>query len=206
MSNITFGLTGGICCGKSLITKTFRAHNIPIVDADIVARQVVEPGTYGLHELVVLFGKEILQSDGTLNRAKLGDLFFANKHVQDQLNGLMGPLIEEEGDIQIAELHKQGHNIVGWDAALIIESGRAKQFKPLIVVHCPLEQQIVRLMKRGSFTREEAIIRINMQLPSLEKASYANIIISTAGTIEETEAKTKLIIKELLDAERTFRP
>ena len=154
---ITFGLTGGIASGKSTVTKTFRAHGIPMVDADIVARQVVEPGTQGLEAVISAFGSEYRQEDGTLDRTGLGRLIFSDRTARHQIDMIMLPLINQESDRQIQKLHDDGLLIVGYDAALICEMGNAEKFRPLIVVHCPRDTQLARLMSRNSLTQAEAV-------------------------------------------------
>jgi dephospho-CoA kinase len=197
---ITFGLTGGIASGKSTVTKTFRAAGIPIVDADIVARQVVEPGTPGLQAVINAFGTEYLLPDGTLNRTKLGALVFANKKKLDICNKIMMPLIHDEGAAQIKKLHDEGHLIVGYDAALICEIGNAEKYRPLIVVHCPTDTQLAqlaRLMSRNNLTRAEAMARIEAQMPVEKKKAMADYLIDTSGTIENSISQTEKIIETL---------
>ncbi len=195
---ITFGLTGGIASGKSTVTKTFRAAGIPMVDADIIARQVVEPGTPGLQAVINAFGTEYLLSDGTLNRTKLGALVFANKKELDICNKIMMPLIHNEGAAQVKKLHEAGHIIVGYDAALICEMGNDKNYRPLIVVHCPTDTQIARLMSRNSLTRDEAMARIFAQMPVEKKKAMADYLIDTSGTIEQSINQTKEVIEHLI--------
>jgi dephospho-CoA kinase len=192
---ITFGLTGGIACGKSTANKTFASAGIPMVDADIVARQVVEPGTKGLKYIIEAFGHKMLQSDGTLDRVRLGKLVFEGPSQMFALNLIMGPLIQEESAKQIAALHAKGHSIVGYDAALICEMGNAHRFRPLIVVSCPQDAQIARLISRNGLTREQAMDRINAQMPLEQKIKMADCVIDTSGTIENSIAQTKAIIK-----------
>ncbi len=199
---ITFGLTGGIACGKSTVTKTFRANNIPIVDADIVARQVVEPRTYGLELIIKAFGKEYLNEDGTLNRIALGKFVFADKQALHLIDEIMLPLINTESNFQIAKLHSEGHYIVGYDAALICEMGNAENFRPLIVVHCPQDTQIQRLMSRNNLTHEEAMLRISAQMPVAKKIEMADYVIDTSKTIEDSVKQTQAIIQSLRELER----
>jgi dephospho-CoA kinase len=194
---ITFGLTGGIACGKSTATKTFRAHKIPIVDADIVARQVVEPGTTGLAQIVEAFGKEYLQADGTLDRIGLGRLVFFNQEAMNKINIIMAPLINDESQAQIKKHHDEGNYIVGYDAALIVEQGNADKYRPLIVVSCPQDMQVARLMSRNSLTREEAMARIAAQYPLEEKVKLADYVIDSSQTIEFGVAQTEKIIDYL---------
>lgn len=190
---ITFGLTGGIASGKSTVTKTFRYLGIPIVDADVVARQIVEPGTVGLQAVVFAFGKEFLQSDGTLNRTKLGARVFADKKELDICNKIMGPLIVDESAAQIKKLHDDGAPLVGYDAALICEMGNSKKYRPLIVVHCPSDTQIDRLMSRNNLTRAEAMYRIEAQMPVEKKKALADYLIDTSDSIESSKYQTKVI-------------
>jgi dephospho-CoA kinase len=199
---ITFGLTGGIACGKSTVTKTFRRNGIPLVDADIIARQVVEPGTPGYFKVLTAFGSEFFNEDATLNRAKLGELVFTEKTALDKINQIMGPLIHDEGSIQIGRwldyLRQQNKPlIVGYDAALIIEQSNHKLFKPLIVVSCPKEIQLERLMKRNQLTKAQAEARINAQMPVEEKIKYADFVIDTSREIEFSRLQTEAVIKHL---------
>lgn len=201
---ITFGLTGGIACGKSTVTKTFRRHGIPLVDADLVARQVVEPGTPGYFKVLDAFGPEYFNEDSSLNRSKLGALVFSDKEALDTVNRIMGPMIHEEGLLQmnrwIKYLRLQGKpQIVGYDAALIIEQSNHALFRPLIVVSCPREIQLERLMKRNSLTKEQAEARIAAQMPTEEKVKLADYVIDTSGAIENSVAQTEEIIRHLKD-------
>lgn len=194
---ITFGLTGGIACGKSTVTKVFARHSIPIVDADVVAREVVIPGTRSLKAIVTTFGDQMLLSDGTLDRTKLGTLVFQDKHSMFALNLIMGPAIQEESARQLQAFHDRGHQIVGYDAALICEMGNAGKYRPLIVVYCSRDTQIERLMKRNSLTREQAVARIDAQMPVEQKVKMADHVIYTWGTIEESNTQTELLIEKL---------
>jgi len=197
MTKITFGLTGGIACGKSTVTKTLREHNIPIVDADIIARQIVEPGTIGLQFITNIFGTSYLNEDGTLNRTALGNHVFGNPKELEKLDVLMKPLLIAESTKQLEALHAQGHELVGYDAALIIEMGNFEKYRPLIVVHCPRVTQIERLIKRNALTEAEAIARIDAQLPVEQKVKMADYAIDTSGTIENSIDQTIDIIDKL---------
>lgn len=194
---ITFGLTGGIASGKSTVTKTFRKHFISIVDADIIAREVVEVGTLGWRIIRALFGPEYLNDDQTVNRTKLGALVFADAQAMHHLNFHMKNLIGEESYKQIRELHNSGAKIVGYDAALIIEHGNNVKYDPLIVVSCPIEMQLERLMKRNAFSHDEAMARISSQMPLFEKIKFADYVIDTSGSIESSIAQTEKIISQL---------
>lgn len=192
---ITFGLTGGIASGKSTVTKTFKAFDIPMVDADQVARQVVAPGTYGNQAIADAFGTQYLLSDGTLDRINLAKLVFADREALNRINKIMLPLINAESVAQIKKLHSDGHQLVGYDAALICEMGNSEKFRPLIVVHCPRDTQIERLMLRNSLTRDEAVLRIEAQMPVEKKMAMADYLIDTSGTVEHSINQTKFIIE-----------
>lgn len=194
---ITFGLTGGIACGKSTATKTIRGMGIPMVDADQVARDVVVPGSSGLRLIIDTFGKEHLQEDGTLNRSSLAKLVFGDDVAMDKLNKIMAPLINEESALQIRRFHSEGHRIVGYDAALIIEMGNADKYRPLIVVSCPRETQIERMIKRNNYTREDAEARLRNQISDEERVKLADYVIETSGPVENSIAQTKEIMWEL---------
>lgn len=194
---IIAGLTGGIACGKSTVSKTLIAHGIPVIDADIVARQVVEPGTPGLDQVIAHFGQQFLNLDGTLNRTALGLMVFSKPTILAELNNIMGPLIEAEARNQFNILSEAGCRVAVWDAALIVENGNHERYSPLIVVSCPREIQLERLMKRNGLTREEAMARISSQLSAPEKIKVANYVIDSSGSIENSIAQTELVIKEL---------
>jgi dephospho-CoA kinase len=191
------GLTGGIACGKSTASATFIANGIPVIDADIVARQVVAPGTAGLRAVINHFGNEFLGPDGQLNRVALGNLVFKDKDYLKQLEELLVPAIALEATIQFNKLDAEGCQLAVWDAATIIENGNSDRYRPLVVVTCPQEIQIKRLMKRNGLTSEQAMDRISSQLPADEKIKVANYVIDSSGTIEDSIRQTETIIKEI---------
>jgi dephospho-CoA kinase len=198
-----FGLTGGIASGKSTISRTFLKHGIPTVDADIVARQVVEPGTPGLAAIVDVFGQDILLPDGTMNRARVSEQVFSNpdlivrKRLMSKLNAIMAPLVQQESARQLNKLQAEGHAMVGYDAALICEMGNAERYRPLIVVYCPTEVQCERLMSRNSLTRDRAMDIISIQMPIEAKARLADRVIYTWGNIDQSVLQTEHCIEWL---------
>jgi dephospho-CoA kinase len=195
---ITFGLTGGIASGKSTVNKTFWSVGIPLVDADIVARQVVEPGTEGLKLVISTFGDEYLQQDGTLDRIKLGSFIFGNRPMRMLLDSIMFPLIVDETNKQLkAWEYTKRFNLVGYDAALICEMGRADEFRPLVVVHCPRDIQVARLMSRNNLTIAEAMARIESQMPVEKKLAMADYTIETSGSLDDSKLQTKKIALQM---------
>jgi|ERR1035437_2862093 dephospho-CoA kinase len=194
---ILCGITGGIASGKSTVSKTLINNGVFIIDADQVSRDVVVPGSKGLQLLIDEFGIEILSEDGSLNRKHLGDLVFDNSVLMDSLNKIMIPLIDEESSKQIRYAQYQGCSIICYDSALVCEFGHADKYRPLIAVQCSEEQQIERLMKRGtghgSLTREQAMARINAQMPVPEKVAMADWIIDSSYSIDYSIKQTETI-------------
>jgi dephospho-CoA kinase len=190
------GLTGGICCGKSTVAKTFVRLGIPEVDADIVARQVVEVGTKGWDRIRATFGMEYLNDDQTINRAKLGKLVFSDRNTRSLLDQLMLPLIIDESKIQLEKLARD-HAIVVYNAALICEMGHADRYRPLVVVVCTPEIQLARLMNRNNLTKIEAMLRINAQMPAAAKCDMADFVIETSGNIEGSVLQTEVVLYEI---------
>jgi dephospho-CoA kinase len=194
---IIAGLTGGICMGKSTVSKTLLAEGCAIVDADIIARQVVEPGSTGLGAIIKAFGSEYVMENGMLDRPKLGSLIFGNQEKRSVLDRIMLPLIALETAKQIQEHRKAGCQILICDAALIVEMGHADLYRPLIVVECRQDTQLERLMRRNSLTRQEAMDRINAQIPVAQKVALADFVINTDGTIEQSIEQTKIVLNNI---------
>lgn len=190
-----FGLTGGIACGKSFVSSLLVKNLIPVVDADKVAREVVEPGPVGLALLVEAFG-DILK-DGALDREKLGEMVFGKTDQLFKLNSILQPLIADRAAYLI-RLHLQmGVKVVCYDAALIIELGLADRFRPLVVVSCKPEVQIERLLKRG-LTKDQALARMASQLSNEKRVEAADVVIDTNGTKDFTSEQTLTLIDSLL--------
>lgn len=192
------GLTGSIAVGKSFVSRVLSESGCHVLDADGVARQVVEPGTVGLDALVRAFGRDILSDDGALDRARLGAAVFADPAKRELLNSLLHPLIMAAQDVQLKrweEADPQGIGVV--DAALLIESGGYRRFDKLIVVHCHPAAQLERLMARDKFSRAEAERRIAAQMPQEEKLRYADFAIDTSATHAETRRQTEDVYRAL---------
>ena len=189
---LTVGLTGSIAVGKSTVMQTFAELGAVCFDADAIARSVVEPGRPCLAAVVRAFGPSVLAADGTLDRAALGEIVFANPERRRELEAILHPPIIAEQDRLIAEVRATTPDaIVIVDAALMIESGGYKRFDELIVVHCAPEIQRERLMARNGLTMEEADRRISAQMPQEEKLRYATIAIDTGGTLDDTRQRTE---------------
>jgi dephospho-CoA kinase len=192
------GLTGSIAVGKSYVSGVLVELGCHVVDADVVARRVVEPGAEGLRRVVEAFGESVLRPDGTLDRARLGAAVFGDEGRRRLLNSLLHPLIIAEQDELLRRWEGEDPLGIGVvDAALLIESGGHARFDKLVVVHCRPEVQLERLMRRNGYTREEAAARISAQMPQEEKLRYADFKIDTSGSYEETRRRTAEVYAEL---------
>ena len=192
------GLTGSIAVGKSFVTDCLREAGCRVIDADSVARAVVEPGQPGLARIAEAFGTEVLRPDGTLDRARLGAIVFADEKRRVMLNAILHPLIIASQDEQLRQWERQEpHGIGVVDAALMIETGSFRRFDKLIVVHCAPEVQIERLMKRDHITREAAQLRIAAQMPQQQKMAYADYLIDTTSDFDETRRQTHEVYRQL---------
>ncbi len=185
------GLTGSIAVGKSFVTGVLAGLGCHVVDADALAREVVEPGAEGLRRVAEEFGPGVLREDGTLDRAALGALVFKNEARRARLNALLHPLIMAGQDELLDRWEREDPRGVGVvDAALLIESGGYKRFDKVVVVHCRPEVQLERLMRRNGFSEAEAAARVAAQMPQEEKKRYADFLIDTSDGFEETRRQT----------------
>ena len=192
------GLTGSIAVGKSYVSGVLAELGCRVVDADVVARRVVEPGAEGLRRIVEAFGGWVLKPDGTLDRAAVSAVIFRDGAKRELLNSLLHPLIIAEQDELLRRWESEDPRGIGVvDAALMIESGGHGRFDKLVVVHCRPEVQLARLMRRNDLTREEAAARIAAQMPQEEKLRYADFKIDTSGSYEEARGRTEEVCAEL---------
>jgi dephospho-CoA kinase len=197
------GLTGSIGVGKSFVATIFIELGCHVLDADVTAREVVMPGTPGLNALTEAFGKEILNTDGTLDRKRLGALVFADENQRQRLNHILHPfIIARQDEIMNAWEAEDPEGIGIIDAALMIESGGYKRFDKLIVVHCRPEVQLERLILRDKLSREEAERRINSQMPQEEKQKFADYLIDTSDGFDLTRARTTEVYNRLIRVTR----
>jgi len=185
------GLTGSIAVGKSFVSAVLAELGCHVLDADTTAREVVEAGTPGLRAILDAFGAEVLQSDGSLDRARLGAIIFADERKRALLNSILHPYIIATQDAQLRRweiIDPRGIGVV--DAALMIESGGYRRFDRIIVVHCRPEIQVERLMSRNGLSHEEALRRISAQMPQEEKKRYADYLVDTSEGFEPTRRQT----------------
>ena len=193
------GLTGSIAVGKSFVVSIFEELGCHVLDADQTAREVVMPGTPGLKAITEAFGKEILNTDGTLDRKRLGARIFTDQGERERLNHILHPFIIARQDEIMRAWEAEDPNGIGIiDAALMIESGGYKRFDKLIVVHCRPEVQLERLMLRDKLSRDEALRRINSQMPQEEKQKFADYLIDTSDGFELTRTQIISVHQKLI--------
>lgn len=192
------GLTGSIAVGKSFVLSVLAELGCQVIDADDIARQVVAPGSPGLKSVCEVFGDAVLNVDGSLDRAKLGAIVFADDARRKELNAILHPRIIAAQDQQIRQLEKEDpYGIAVIDAALMIESGGYRRLDKLIVVHCRPEIQLQRLMARNGLTAADAEQRIRSQMPQEEKKKYADFLIDTSNDFESTRSQVESVYEQL---------
>ena len=179
------GLTGGISSGKSTVSSYLKQLKIPVIDADEVARKVVEPNSQGAREIRKAFGSDVFEEDGSLNRQKLGALIFSNAENRQKLDDLLQPLIKIMILDEIEEYRQKGENMIVLDLPLLFEKQYEELCEEIIVVYIPRELQLERLMRRNQYTKQEALSRIDSQLSIEEKRKRATVLLDNQGTIQQ---------------------
>ena len=191
-----WGLTGNIGSGKTTVGRMLSARGIPVVDADQVAREVVEPGRPALREIASRF-PGVLLPDGSLDRKALAARVFADPADREALNRIVHPRIAEEVAGRMAALAAAGEKIAVYEAALIVENGLQQGLDGLIVVSAPPETQIARLRLREGMSEGEARARIASQLTQAEKARHATFVIDNSGSEAELSEKVERLVSRL---------
>lgn len=191
---IVWGLTGGIATGKSTVSKMLEDEGIPVFDADKIAREIVEPDQAGWKQIVGAFGEGILNADRTIDRAKLAQKVFSDPALRRTLETITHPRIRETIGERVMNAAASGKELAFVDAALMIETGWSNDFAGVVVVDCPPEMQLERLMKRDGLSEEAAKRRIAAQMPLDEKRKAATFVVTNDGSM----VKTRRQVSELL--------
>jgi dephospho-CoA kinase len=198
------GLTGGVGSGKDLVSEGFKSLGASIIDADIIARDILKPGAPTYLEVIKEFGSEILQADKSIDRKKLGAIVFSNPERLKKLNAITHPVIMREVEARVAELKERlglaNDAIIIINAPLLIEVGHTELVEKLIVVYCDEDKQIERIIKRDSLTKDEALQRIRSQMPLTEKIKISDIAINNNHTREETLKQVREVYELLQGA------
>jgi dephospho-CoA kinase len=202
-NRLLLGVTGGIASGKTTVANMLSELGAPIIDFDLIARQVVEPEKPAWKEIVEYFGKQVLQEDGTLDRKKMSDIVFRDIEKRKKLESFTHPRINEEFQRQVDEIAgKDPDAIIQVVIPLLIELNLQYIFHKLLVVYVPRQEQVERLAKRDGITREEAENILKAQMPIDEKVGYADYIINNEGSPDETEKEVKALWGKLKIAQK----
>jgi dephospho-CoA kinase len=189
------GLTGGIGAGKSEVSKRLAAQGAIVIDADLIAREVVAPGTDGLAEVVAAFGPDVLGPDGRLDRVRLGELVFSDPDKLAKLNAIVHPRV----GARMRELEESAGpgSIVVHDVPLIAENGLADAYDLVVVVDAPLRMQVERLLRTRSMTSGQAQARMAAQAAREERLAIADIVLDNSGSLAELDRQVGELWSEL---------
>jgi dephospho-CoA kinase len=191
-------LTGGIASGKSTVAGRLQERGAVIVDADQVARQVVEPGEPALARIAAEFGPEVIAADGTLDRAALGSIVFSDPEGRQRLNAITHPaVLERSRALFAAAAEADPDAIVVYDIPLLVETSRGDEFDLRVVVHAATETRVRRMIELRGMTREEALHRINSQATDTDRFAIADVVIDADGTLEHTLEQTDALWENL---------
>ena len=197
-NRLLVAVTGGIASGKSTVSKMFEDLGAPIIDYDVIAREIVEPGKQAWKDIVACFGKDVLKEDRQIDRKKLSDIVFRDTEKRKKLEGFTHPRIIEEAARQADEIAGKNPNaIIQVAVPLLIEINIQDKFHKVLLVYVPREIQIERLMRRDGITREAAESILKAQLPIDEKLECADFVIHNEGTLEETRRLVEEVWEEL---------
>lgn len=192
------GLTGGMACGKSFVAAEFGRLGCHVIEADDVGHQVLEPGGEACDAVVAAFGAGILDEKRRIDRAKLAGRVFRDPAQLEKLNAIVHPAVRSRAVREFAEIGaRDPHGVVIYVAAILIESGAYKEVDKIIVVSCNRAQQIERAMHRPDATEANVLARLERQMPLEKKKEFADYIIDTSGTKEETLRQTEIVYRDL---------
>ena len=191
------GLTGGIASGKSTVAKILQSLGAAIVNADDLAREVVEPGHEAWKEIVASFGADILQSDQTLDRQKLRTLIFNQPEARKRLESIIHPRVRALAEERIRDYAAAGYPVAIYEVPLLFEGNLQEWLRPVILVACDVETQTARLQNRDHLTAADAEKHIAAQMSLKDKRRLADYVIENNGSLEDLERQTRQILEEL---------
>ena len=192
---IKIGLTGGIGSGKSTVSNMLRKQGVSVIDADVIARDVMEKYIVIEDKIKSAFGEKFIDSSGNLKRREFGDYIFSNKDKKNTYEDIIMPFIKKEIFEEMNKIHEKGEKICIIDGATLIESGFYKYTDVIILVWSSRKTQIFRVKERDKLTEDQIIDRINSQMTLEEKKKYADFVLDNSNTLDETKKQ----LKEILD-------
>ncbi|WP_276873663.1 dephospho-CoA kinase [Dialister micraerophilus] len=193
MNMYLIGLTGGMGSGKSTVADCLRSNGIPVIDADVIAHKIMNEEST-LDKIYEIFGKNVFDKDGSLNKVKFSSVLFTNTVKRKKLNEFVHPKVWDEMMNETEKYVTEGSKVIFLDVPLLIESGWHTRVNETWLVKADYNERIERLSLRTNLSTEEIKKRIEIQMPESEKEEYADKIINNGGTFEETE---KQVIEEL---------
>jgi dephospho-CoA kinase len=195
------GLTGGVASGKSTVAALLRELGAVVIDSDVLAREVVEPGTPGLVAVVEAFGPEVLTADGALDRPALGAVVFGDEAARRRLEAILHPLIRARA----AELEAAAPEgtVVVHDIPLLVETGQAGRFDAVLVVDVPVETQVQRMARDRGMSREDALARVTAQADRAQRLAAATHVVDNTGTREDLRDRVTEVLDKLVSAGST---
>ncbi|MFN3706880.1 dephospho-CoA kinase [Microcella sp.] len=192
------GLTGGIAAGKSTVATRLAELGAVVIDADRLAREAVQPGSPGLAAIVAHFGDAVLSDDGSLDRAALGRIVFADEEARGVLNGIVHPEVRRRYAEAVADARANDPDaVIVYDVPLLAEARAADEFGTIVVVDAPAETRIARLVELRGMDRREAENRVGSQISDAERRAMADVVIDSSGTLDETLAQTDELWRRL---------
>jgi dephospho-CoA kinase len=194
---LSVGLTGGVAAGKSLVSRVWAEAGVPVVDADRLARDVVEPGTPGLEQVRAAFGDGVITADGSLDREALRSVAFADDEARARLEAILHPLIGKARREWLEERAGEGELLVVSEIPLLFETGAQSRFDVTVVVTAPDDERVRRLVDSRGLAEEEARRILAAQMPQAEKQTLADIVIENGGTVAEVEAEALRVLETL---------
>ncbi|KZE48817.1 dephospho-CoA kinase [Brevibacillus parabrevis] len=195
--DMILGLTGGIATGKSTVTGMLRERGIPVIDADQIAREVVEPGKPAYEAIVRHFGRDILLEDGQIDRKGLGEIVFSDESERQKLNAIVHPEVRRVMREEAEAAEANGADIVFMDIPLLFESKLQHMVEKIVVVYAPCDMQLARMMERDELEEEQAQKRLRAQFPIDQKKLEADFLIDNSFSREETERQVEALLAEI---------
>lgn len=194
---LNVGLTGGIASGKSTVTRVFGSHGVPIIDADVIARDIVQPGKVAYDSILDVFGEDIVLPSGGLDRGKLRDIIFSDRSAKSKLEKIVHPAINREIRDQMQSLAAETYIIV--DIPLLVEKNYPSYFDEIIVVDCSFEQQLERLLQRDGMSEDIAVKMIDAQITRDERLKFATHVIHNMGNLDAIERQVTALHNNFKD-------
>jgi dephospho-CoA kinase len=200
---VKIGITGGIGCGKSEVCRLLEANNIPIIHADLVAREMIDSHEGIKSQVKKIFGDDIYLTTGKLDRKRMAEIIFNNDQAKERLNSIVHPHVIAYQEAELKKLEaSQQYRFAGVEAALIFEAGVEKLFDIIVVVAASEKTIVKRLMKRDGITKDDILNRIHSQMPLADKIKRADFVIHNVGSLDELNHKVKRLIIWLNNQER----